>query len=209
MIERYLFMRPVLDLLAQDRFMRRAASVLLKVAAALIVLFSLTVFFGAGRLLFDLSSNGILGGVLFEVCFVLGVYAAVHVLFIRASQIENLPVADYTVLRMAPLLVRALGEAYAGFVSLVAIGGGIFVWFTNLTLDKVLGSFVRALVPVVHDNPSFMGGIQFMVLGVLFAAGALIAAYLVAEALSLLSRSVRPQEVMRPAEERFRSRFGS
>ncbi len=211
MIDKYLFMRPVLNLLEQERFLRRAVAVTLKVGAALIVLFSLTLFFSAGRLLFDLPPNGILGAVLFEVLFVLAVYAAVHVLLIRARDIEQLTGGDFIALRLAPTLLRALAEAYAGFVSLVAIGTGFFVWFTNLSVDKVLYPAVRALFPSMREDASFMGGIEFMLSGILVSIGVLLLAYVLAEALSLLTRSLRPAEPAAraaSAEERFRSRFG-
>lgn len=211
MIERYLFMRPVLTLLEQDQFLRRAVATTLKVGAALIILLSLTLFFSAGRLLFDLPPSGILGAVLFEVFFVLAVYAAVHVLLIRARHIEQLVTSDYVALRMAPLVLRGLAEAYAGFVSLVAVGTGLFVWFTNLSVEKVLYPVVRALFPSVREDASFMGGIEFMLSGILVAIGVLLIAYVVAEAISLLTRSTRPTEQIArtpSAEERFRSRFG-
>lgn len=211
MIERYLFMRPVLALLEQEQFLRRAVATTLKVGAALIILLSLTLFFSAGRLLFDLPPSGILGAVLFEVFFVLAVYAAVHVLLIRARHIEQLVTSDYVALRMAPLVLRALAEAYAGFVSLVAVGTGLFVWFTNLSVDKVLYPVVRTLFPSVREDASFMGGIEFMLSGMFIAIGVLLIAYVVAEAISLLTRSTRPAEQIArtpSAEERFRSRFG-
>lgn len=211
MIERYLFMRPVLTLLEQEQFLRRAVATTLKVGAALIILLSLTLFFSAGRLLFDLPPSGILGAVLFEVFFVLAVYAAVHVLLIRARNIEQLAAGDYVALRVAPLVLRALAEAYAGFVSLVAIGTGLFVWFTNLSVEKVLYPVVRALFPSMREDASFMGGIEFMLSGIFIAIGVLLIAYVVAEAISLLTRSARPAEQIArtpSAEERFRSRFG-
>lgn len=204
-------MRPVLALLEQEQFLRRAVATTLKVGAALIILFSLTLFFSAGRLLFDLPPSGILGAVLFEVFFVLAVYAAVHVLLIRARHIEQLAAGDYVALRMAPLVLRALAEAYAGFVSLVAVGTGLFVWFTNLSVAKVLYPVVRALFPSVREDASFMGGIEFMLSGIFIAIGVLLIAYVVAEAISLLTRSTRPAEQIArtpSAEERFRSRFG-
>ena len=204
-------MRRVLALLEQEQFLRRAVATTLKVGAALIILFSLTLFFSAGRLLFDLPPNGILGAVLFEAFFVIAVYAAVHVLLIRARHIEQLAAGDYIALRMAPILLRTLAEAYAGFVSLVAFGAGLFVWFTNLSVEKVLNPAVRSLFPSIREDSSFMGGIEFMLSGVLVAIIALVLAYVLAEAVSLLTRPARQPESARAApspEERLRSRFG-
>jgi len=205
-------MRPLLDLLAQDRFQRRAVSTALKGAAALLVLLNLPVFFHAGRVVFDLPVNGILGGVLFEVCFVLAVYVAAHTLLIRAHDIFRMPPGEYPALRIAPLLLRALAEAYAGYVSLVAVGAAIFVWFTNLSLEKVLTPAMRALFPNVRSDPSFMGGIEFMLIGVLVSIAILFVTYVVADAIGVLVARfvpVRQPESMRPADERFRSRFGA
>ena len=64
-MEKYFFMRPFLDLLDQNWFFCRAVSVMIKVSAALIVLFSFATFFQAGKFTFGLPPNKILGGVLF------------------------------------------------------------------------------------------------------------------------------------------------
>jgi hypothetical protein len=208
-MEKYLFIRAALDLLAQDRFLCRAVAISLKLTAVLLVLLSLSTFFVTGKLIFDLPPNGILGGVLFEALFVLAVYAAAHVLFIRGEQIQALAPGQYIALRIAPLLVRALGEAYAGYVGLIAIGGGVFVWFTNLKLIKVISPVVHPLFPSVGDEPSFVGGISFMLTGLAAAAGMLLIAYIAAEMLTLWARPVKAVEPARNgADERFRSRVG-
>lgn len=209
-MEKYLFMRGVLTRLSQDRFLCRSIAIGLKAGAAMIVLFSLTTFFAAGRLIFDLSANGIPGGVLFEFFYVLAVYASAHTLLLRSRDVEAVRPGEYIALRLAPVLVRGLAEAYAAFVALVAIGGGLFVWFTNLGVEKVLNPITRSFFPTMRENPSFMGGIEFMVSGVVAAFVVLLIAYVVAEALQLLTRSIRPAEVVRNgAEDRLRARFGS
>lgn len=209
-MEKYLFMRGVLTRLAQDRFLVRSVAIGLKVGAAMIVLFSLTTFFSAGRLIFDLSANGIPGGVLFEAFYVLAVYASAHTLLLRSRDVEAVRPGDFIVLRLAPVVIRGLAEAYAAFVALVAVGGGLFVWFTNLGVEKVLNPVTRSFFPTVRENPSFMGGIEFMVSGIVAAFAVLLVAYALAEAIQLLTRSIRPAEAVRNgAEERLRARFGS
>lgn len=208
-MEKYLFMRAVLGRLSQDRFLIRSVAVALKVGACLFVLFSLPTFFGAGKLLFELPSNTILGAVLFEAFFVLAVYAATHTLLLRAHDVDSVRAGEFVVLRLAPMLLRTLAEAYAAFVVLVAFGGGLFVWFTNLGVEKVLNPVARSLFPSA-ENTTFMGGIEFMLSGVLAAVGLLLIAYALAEAIQLATRSLRPAETSRPAaEDRFRARFGS
>lgn len=209
-MEKYLFMRSVINLLSQDRFFCRAVSYFLKATAVLLVLLSLTTFFIAGKLTFDLPVNGILGGILFEAFFVLAVYAAAHVLFIRGEQIAELPPGPFVTLRLAPLLLRGLGEAYAGYVGLIAIGGGAFVWFTNLSLTKVLSAVVRPLFPTHGDDPTFVGGIGFMLSGVAAAGAVLLLAYFAAEALLMLRpvKSIESSVRSVSSDERFRTRVG-
>lgn len=211
-MEKYFFMRPFLDLLGQNWFFCRAVSVLIKVSAALIVLFSFATFFQAGKLTFELQPNRILGGVLFEIFFVVAIYAVVHVLLIRARDIDQLAETKYYVLSMVTVLVKMAGEAYAGFVSLIALGGGLFVWFTASKLERVLNPVVHSLFPAVHDDPSFMGGIQFMLVGFVTAAVVLIVCYVVSEALELILRGSTPSAASTRSgmerERQLKSRFG-
>lgn len=210
-MEKYFFMRPLLDRLAQARFFCHMVAIALRVVAALFVLFSLTTFFKAGKIIFDLPTNGILGGVLFEIFFVVAVYAVAHVLLIRARDIDRLQPGEYYALTIGPILLRLLGEAYASFVSLTAIGGGLFVWFTSMRLDKVLNPIVRMLFPGTRDDASFMGGIEFMFSGVLVAIAVLVVCYLAAEMLHLLTRDARNSVASRAlnGQPGYKSRFGS
>jgi len=209
-MERFLFMRVLLERLAQSAFLNRATAVVLRVLGALIVLFSLTTFFKVGQLIFKLPTNSILGGVLFEVFFILAVYAVVHVLLIRAREIDGLQAGELHALPLAPILLRAAGEAYAAFVVLIAIGGGIFVWFTSLKLTNVMNPLIQALVPTTRADVSFMGGIEFMLSGVLAGIAALIAGYVGADVFRLLLRDRRPvPEVVRTnGDNGYKTRFG-
>jgi hypothetical protein len=184
----------------------------LRVLAALLVLFSLTTFFHAGRLLFQLPVHAILGGVFFEIFLVLAVYAAVHVLLIRSRHIESLGEGGHGALRAAPLLFRAGGELYAFFVGLMAIGGGIFVWFTGMSQNKILNSFLQSFFPTVRDNPTFMSGIEFMLSGLFMSVAVLVVTYLLADVVEVwIKRSgdvVQQPNGQRPADS-YKSRFGS
>ena len=199
-MENYLFMRTVLNWLATPQHLNRMLAISLRVLATLIVPFSLVTFFKAGKLIFDLPASGILGGIIFQMLFVLAIYAVVHVLFIRARNIDALPGRDYNLFPLASILVRAAGEAIAAFISLVAVGGGIYVWFTGKGVGTILNPPPKFL-PVFGDT-TFMGGIEFMVGGVLSAILLLVVAYLAAEGLQLLSEAAgRLQASRRAASE--------
>lgn len=211
---RYFFMAPLLERLAQPAFLARLVAIILRIAAALIALLSLTIFFKVGKLTFELPTNRVLGGILFEVLFVMAIYATVHVLIIRARDIEMLKSSDTYAISITALLVKMAGEAYCGFMLFMSLGGGLFVWFTNQHLGNILGPVVRALFPGANDDPTFMGGIQLMATGVLISVGALVFAYAAAQMLSLI---VRPparnggsqQFPTADLNQTYRSRFGS
>ena len=211
-MNKLLFIGPLLALLARGDFFVRALAMALRVLAALTVLFSLTTFFHAGRLLFELPVHAILGGVFFEVFLVLAVYAAVHVLLIRSRHIESLGEGDHAALRAAPLLFRLGGELYAAFVGLMAIGGGIFVWFTGMSQNKMLNSFLHALFPTVRDNPTFMSGLEFMLSGLLMSVAVLVVTYLLADLIEVWSKRAGDVAQMSSGQrsgEPYKSRFGS
>lgn len=192
-MEKYFFMRNVLNWLAVPRQFNRALAITLRVLAALIVPFSLVTFFKAGKVIFDLPASGILGGIVFQAFFVLAIYAVVHGLFIRARNIDALPGGEYNLFPLAAILVRAAGEAIAAFISLVAVGGGIYVWFTGKGIGSILNPPPKFL-PMFGDT-TFMGGIEFMIGGVLSAILVVTVAYLVAEGMQLLAEAAgRMQE---------------
>jgi len=213
MNHRYFFMAPLLNRLGQPEFFCRLMAVTLRVAAALIVLLSLTVVFKVGKITFELTHNRVLGGILFELFFIVAVYAAVHAIVIRARDIEQVKGLESYSISVLMLLLRLTGEAYFAFVALLSIGGGVFVWFTNQSLANVLGPLVRALFPGVADDSTFMGGIELMASGTLIGLGVLIVCYAASQALALLVRPVRNgAQHQAPAAEisqTYRSRFGS
>ncbi|MEK7758977.1 MAG: hypothetical protein AAB304_05170, partial [Pseudomonadota bacterium] len=193
-------MRTVLDWLAAPRQFNRMLAITLRVLAALIVPFSLVTFFKAGKVIFDLPASGILGGIVFQIFFVLAIYAVVHGLFIRARNIDALPGGEYNMFPLAAILIRAAGEAIAAFISLVAVGGGIYVWFTGKGVGTILNPPPKFL-PLFGDT-TFMGGIEFMVGGVLSAILVIVVTYLAAEGLHLLTEAAgRMQASRRIASE--------
>jgi hypothetical protein len=192
-LEKYLFMGPFLRLLEKSGFFARLVGTMLRVVSALIVLGSLATIFKAGKVMFDLPASGIMGGIMYQIFYILAIYAVVHTLIIRARDIEAVRDPEFFVLPIASLLFRLAGEIYAAFVTLTAIGGGIFVWFTGQPVGKIM-SPVPYLFPM-PKQPNFMGGIELILVGILIATAAIIVSYIVAELLKALARTAtaRPQ----------------
>lgn len=213
----YLFMRPLLNLFGDGQFVYKGMVLALRACAALLVLASLATFFKAGKTVFSLNTTGaIFGGIMFELFFILAVYAVAHTLVIRAKNIEAMDPGHYFMLPLGSVLVRMLGEAYAAFIALIAIGSGIFVWFTSQKISTILGPLTQFFPALT--KPDFIGGIEFMVTGILIAIGALIATYMLSELVMIASDSVNrrgsgnnsgssPRQL--PSRPSIKSRLGS
>jgi hypothetical protein len=212
MMENYYFMRAVLKWLASPSHYNRLMAFTLRAVAVLIIPYSLVPFFKAGKVIFDLPASGILGGVSFQVFFVVAIYCVVHTLFIRARDIDALPGGDYNMFPLVAILLKAMGETIASFIALIAIGGGIFVWFTGKGIVAILNPPPRFL-PIFGDT-TFMGGIEFMVGGILSAIALLAVCYLISNALRLIEEVAERQRSVRSSEAAvsdpgFRLRSGS
>lgn len=207
-MKNFYFMQVALSWLAEPRHFNRLFAITLRAVGVLVVPASLVAFFKAGKVIFNLPASGILGGILFQLFFIAAIYGVVHGLFIRARNIDALPGGDYNMFPLAAVVTRAAGEAFAVFVALVTIGGGIFVWFTGRGVNTILTP-LPGFLPVFGDT-TFMGGIQFMVGGVLSAILVLGLAYLAAEALRWAGdAAVRHGEGKRPAEAPYKLRSGT
>lgn len=189
----YLFMRPLLNRFSDGHFVYKGMVLALRAFAGLLVLASLATFFKAGKTVFSLNTTGaIFGGIMFELFFILAVYAVAHTLVIRAKDIESMSPGRYFMLPMGSILVRTMGEAYAAFIALIAIGCGIFVWFTSQKVATILGPLTKFFPVMV--KPDFIGGIEFMVTGILIAIGVLITTYMLSELIMIASDSVNRKE---------------
>ncbi|MHB8454852.1 MAG: hypothetical protein ACYDDO_09180 [Acidiferrobacterales bacterium] len=206
-MDRYFFMRRMLELLNQPGFLNKLVAITLRAVGGLIVLLSLVAFFNAGKTIFNLPASGILGGILFLFCYILAIYGVVHTLIIRARNIDEIIVTEFTTFPLVALLLKTFGEVFAAFATLVAIGGGLYVWFTGKSVETILDT-IHKFLPSFSDT-SFMGGIQFIVGGVLSAMGVLLLCYMLAEVVTVFSEiAKRRAEAQRLPDQtyKFRSR---
>lgn len=180
-MSKYFFVPTVLAALARPAFVRKAAAVALIALAALVLGYGLLVFVHAGRTVLNLSTAAILGGVVFEVALVVAVYTVMHIALLRARELQQSGEAMPPMLASAPIVVRALAEIYAAWVALLAIGGGVFVWFAGRSVSAILRPLPPAF-PLAGDG-SFLGGIVLMFAGLAAAVAALFVGHLTAELL--------------------------
>jgi hypothetical protein len=196
---KHFFMKPVLNWLGRPANFNRVMAITMRTTAVLIVPLCLVTFFKVGKVIFELPASEMLGGIIFEVAYMLAIYCVVHGLYIRAQDIDHLNGEQFNMLPLSAIVVRSVGEVGAAYLAWVSLGGGIYVWFTAKSIRTLLDP-LPALLPV-FGGTNFIGGIQFMTAGMLSAVVMLGIAYLLAEGLLLVNvASKRLQGNTAPAE---------
>lgn len=189
---KHLFMQPILEWLARSGNFNRVVAVTMRSVAVLVVPLSLVTFFKAGKVIFDLPASEILGGIFFEMAYIVAIYCVVHGLFIRAQDVDRLTGERFNMFPLASIVIRSIGETGAAYLACISIGGGIYVWFTAKSIRTLLDP-LPTLLPV-FGGTNFIGGIQFMTAGLLSAVALLGMAYLLAEGMSLIHAVSRRQQ---------------
>ncbi len=178
-MDKYLFMRPVLDALAQGPFIRRNLALCVRIAAAVAAMAGLVGFVSAWNFTAHLEAARIPGGILYMLFFAAAIYMGVHTLLIRAKDIAALPHTAFTLIPIGAVASLMIGEAYAGVCAALSAGGGILVWFTGDYAYSLLQRVAWFLPP--FGGSTFTDGILLILRGALRAVVALALGRLVSE----------------------------
>ncbi len=178
-MDKYLFMKRVLDALAQGPFFRRNLALCVRIGAAVAAMAGLVGFVNAWNATSHLEPGEMPGGILYMLFFAVGVYMAVHTMLIRGKEIAALPHTGFTLIPIGAVVSLMLGEAYAAACAAFAVGGGILVWFTGENAYSLLQR-IAFFLPA-FDGGTFMAGILLILRGALRAVAALALGRLVSE----------------------------
>lgn len=198
---RLLFMGPVLNLISQGKFFRRAFAIALRVLAAIAGLVGLVGWVEGWKMVADLQGAGILGGIIFQMLFLIAIYMVVHTLLIRARDVAGLSAGEFTITFIVSIFLKLIGDVCACFMIVLAIGGGILIWFTGSLASPLLSE----LTPFPHDvgKGTFIDGLMFMVLGSVGAFFVLVFFYWLSELASVGVAIARNTEVTRRIAEQY------
>jgi len=179
-MEKYFFMGPVLEKISQGQFFRKAFSVTLQIMSAVIAIAALVAWITVWKSISELSAETIIGIIIFQLLFVIAVYMVIHIILIRAGNINSLPDSDYTVIPIVSITLKLLGEIYASFMTVISVAGGILSWFIGS------GAFYMVkrpslLIPSYGSGEGFWGGLVFMAAGLFSAIVGLVIFYFLAE----------------------------
>jgi len=183
-MEKYLFAPLLARKLAQDDFFRTLYARLLAVTAAGIAVTAVIVFFLGWKEIFDMPSEAMVGGIVFQLAFALAAYLGVHSFVLRAGEVGREP--GSAPLAVAAVLFRLAGETWGYAAALLGCGGGILSWIAGREARPLLES-VSAFFPFLKAGASsFAGGAAMIVQGVGYGALALLVGHLLCRLLLLL-----------------------
>jgi len=185
-MEKYLFAPLLIDKLGQDDRFRSIFSRLLKALAAVGAVAALIVFFLGWKELFEMSSEAMIGGILYQFTFAVAAYLAVHCTLLRAEEAKKSASGRPAPLSVAAVVLKLAGEAWGFASALLGSGAALFVWFAGLEA-KVLLKKTAVFFPFLKAGPaSFTAGAAMIIQGLLYGALALLLGYLLSELLQML-----------------------
>ena len=184
-MEKYFFMGAVLEIISQGQFFRKAYAVTLQILAALIAIAALVSWITVWKSISAFSAEAIVGIIIFQLLFVIAVYVVIHIILIRAGNINALPDSDYIVIPIVSITLKLIGEIYASFITVISVAGGILSWFIGS------GAFYMVkrpslLIPSYGSGEGFWGGLVFMAGGLFSAIVGLVIFYFLAELVVVL-----------------------
>jgi len=201
-MEKYLFMKSVLQLISQGQFFRKAVAVILRIMAVVVAIASLVVWIPEWQSVSGASTEWTLGIIIFQLLFVIAIYMVVHTMLIRAGDIAELPEADFTVIPIASIALKLIGEIYACFAAVISFAGGILVWFIRGDAFFLIKR-VAPIVPNFGGGEGFLGGILFIVSGFFIAFFVLVFFYFLAEAVVVMVDIAKNTKITRQIAEQY------
>jgi hypothetical protein len=191
-MEKYLFAPLLVTKLASDECFRMLFARLLAVLATLITITSVILFFLGWKEIFDMSSEAMVGGIVFQLAFALAAYQAVHTTLVRSVEVKR-ESGRPAAIAVAAAILRLVGEVFGFAAGILGVGGGILVWFAGREAASLLDR-VALLFPFLKAGPaSFVGGATLLVQGLGYGTLALLFGYLLAGLLPLPSGGARTQ----------------
>lgn len=196
-MKQYLFIPDALAFIEQPDFFNRVCAWAVRVFAVLFALGALIGWFQMWKAVFKMNGAAILGGVLFQVFFVIGAYMVLHILWLRSNRIETPGAADFSVLPIVPIFFKMCGEIYASVALMSGFAKGVLHLFAD---QSRLADRTSSTIPGVGWEHSFLvrlfggsDGISSFINAILYALGGVISSvlwlvlfYLAAELVTML-----------------------
>jgi len=176
--------RPVLRPLEDGKVLRTLMALFLRIVGVCCALGALFLDLGLVRAAFQTPLTQVTIAFLLLAALVLAAgVASFFIYFYRAASIASLGDSPFTVIPIVSFLCRTAGEVYAVAMTLIGIGGCLFVWLTGQNPGGILGQFSMNpfLTELELGSGPFIGGIVTLLFALLGGFAALFFSYFLAE----------------------------
>ncbi|HEV2352247.1 MAG TPA: zinc ribbon domain-containing protein [Terriglobia bacterium] len=184
-MDKFLFAGTFLKLASKGSFFRMIIATVLRVAAVLIAIGGVLAFVEVFRFITQLPTSALLGGIVFEALLIVAVYIVVHIQWIRAGDIAQLPESNFNVIPIVAVLLKMWGEIYSCAGAVIAVGAGVFIWFAGPEIQGFLQQALPLFPSSTSTNQSFMAGLMVMIYGLAICFSVLVFSYFVSEMILL------------------------
>ena len=183
------FLDPLFHLLNDGKAIRVTVMWAIRVVGAVLaavgVLWCIAVValgFKGSDMAFDArSSEFLIGALLFAVFGLAFAYLTCGVCLYRANSIADLADGHFTALPILSILFRLVGEVACIGYSLIGVGGCFVLWITGLNPLTRFGGFAPDLPFSSQRSGGLIGGLEFAIVMLLLAFGAIVLFYALAE----------------------------
>ena len=184
-MEKYLLAPLFISKLGQDDNFRSYFSLILKALAVVGAFAALVVFFLGWKDLFEMSSEAMIGGIIYQLTFAVAACLAVHFTLLRAAEAKKSVPGRPAPLSVAAVVLKLAGEAWGFSSALLGSSAAVYVWFAGRDADVLLNK-TAVFFPFLQARPaSFAGGASLIVQGFVYGALALLVGYLLSDLLQL------------------------
>lgn len=183
-LRKVFFMNSLLYALSRGQFFKKIFTVALQILSALTVLIGMIYWVEIWKDIFMAKKLAVFaGGTFFQIAFFIGIYMIAHTILVRASTINKIPDSDYTVIHVTATFIKLIGEIYAWYGAVIAIGGGVFRFIAQAYAPKILKD-VSVFMPNFREGSIFDAPF-YTISGLLISFFVLVIFYLISETMSL------------------------
>lgn len=204
------FMGRFLRSISDGDLFKKVFAIILRVVAIIVALGGLYLWIRLWGAIFDVGGFfPVVGGIIFQIILIITIAMVTHVVWLRAETVAGLPQADFTVIPIASILLKLTGEVYVSLFVPLSIAGGVGIWFGGGNFMYYVSRYVDFLPRLPLDflrggGGTFLGGLFFMVGGIVTAFLSLVFFYLLAEILVVTVDIARNLKITREVAEGYK-----
>lgn len=203
-MEKVFYIKPLCDFLSGQKNLRNLCTLALRITAVAAAVLGLIawiygwiIIFQAGSYYSGVQLGWVFAGVLIEILMVAFFYMLIHLLWLRAETVQNLPESDYTVIPVISVFFKLIGEIWAVVFTMSSLVIGLSMLFGVGNMISAFGFFGAMGEGLPFGLSSLLnglgvfGGFAVILFGALKGFGFLIFFYFLAEVVMVFADIAR------------------